>query len=84
MLSLLDTNKDGHIDYDEFLIGVRGQLNPKRQAMVDKAFLKFDKDCSGVITANDIRGVFKADMHPKVQAGQMTPAEAFNEFLGTF
>ena len=28
--------------------------------MIDKAFLKFDKDGSGVITAADLKGVYNA------------------------
>ena len=30
-------------------------MNEKRQAISDKAFLKFDKDGSGVINAADLR-----------------------------
>lgn len=40
--------------------------------MIDKAFLKFDRDCSGVISVDDLRGVYNASMHPKVQRGEMT------------
>ena len=41
-------------------------MNEKRQAMVDKAFLKFDADGSGVITAADLKGVYNCNFHPKV------------------
>ena len=40
--------------------------------MIDKAFLKFDKDGSGSVTAADLKGVFNTKSHPKVQNGQMT------------
>ena len=30
-------------------------MNSKRQALVDKAFLKFDKDGNGVINASDLK-----------------------------
>ena len=52
--------------------------------MVDKAFLKFDADGSGEITAADLRGVYNTDMHPKVQSGEMTQDEVFLEFLQSF
>ena len=52
--------------------------------MVDKAFLKFDRDGNGVITANDLRGVYNASMHPKVQKGEMTEDQVFQEFLSNF
>jgi Ca2+-binding EF-hand superfamily protein len=37
--------------------------------MIDKAFLKFDKDGSGSIEASDLKGVFGVQMHPKVISG---------------
>lgn len=52
--------------------------------MVDKAFLKFDADGSGVIEAADLKGVYTASMHPKVQSGEMTEDEVFLEFLANF
>lgn len=68
LLDYIDTNKDGTVSFDEFLVAMRvkllglrgkkikkGQLNSKRQALVDKAFLKFDKDGNGVITTADLK-----------------------------
>ena len=52
--------------------------------MVDKAFLKFDNDGSGVIEAADLKNVYTASMHPKVQSGEMTEDEVFLEFLANF
>ena len=77
-MQLLDTNQDGKLDFDEFLKGIknrkiikgiRGKPNARRQAMIDKAFLKFDKDGNGVITSIDLRGVYNCKAHPKVQNG---------------
>ena len=84
LFGYFDRDCDGTINFDEFLIGIRGELNPRRQAMVDKAFLKFDKDGNGYIDANDLRGVYNASMHPKVQRGEMTEDQVFAEFLGSF
>ena len=80
----MDTNKDGCVDYDEFLVGIRGKLNSKRQALVDKAFLKFDHDGSGKISAADLKPVYNTSMHPKVISGEMTDDEVFLEFLSCF
>eukprot|EP01017_Pseudomicrothorax_dubius_P046382 TRINITY_DN8164_c0_g1_i2.p1 TRINITY_DN8164_c0_g1~~TRINITY_DN8164_c0_g1_i2.p1 ORF type:complete len:194 (-),score=74.01 TRINITY_DN8164_c0_g1_i2:152-733(-) len=84
LFALLDVNRDGTIDFEEFLVGIRGRPNQRRMAIIDKAFLKFDKDCSGVINAKDLRGVYNARAHPKVQAGRMTEDEVFLEFLANF
>merc|ERR1712037_786013 len=84
LMALFDTDGDGHVNFDEFLVGIRGSLNAKRQAMVDKAFLKFDADGSGEITAADLRGIYNCSMHPKVQSGEQTEDEVFLEFLANF
>ena len=84
LFGYFDRDCDGTINFDEFLIGIRGELNARRQAMVDKAFLKFDRDGNGYIDCNDLRGVYNASMHPKVQRGEMTEDQVFAEFLGSF
>merc|ERR1712045_483069 len=84
LFGYFDRDCDGTINFDEFLIGIRGELNARRQAMVDKAFLKFDKDGNGYIDSNDLRGVYNCSMHPKVQSGEMTEDQVFAEFLGSF
>mmetsp|Transcript_30016 Transcript_30016/g.39870 ORF Transcript_30016/g.39870 Transcript_30016/m.39870 type:complete len:195 (+) Transcript_30016:71-655(+) len=84
LMQLFDLNGDGYVNFDEFLVGIRGSLNAQRQAMVDKAFLKFDADGSGEITAADLRGVYNCSMHPKVQSGELTEDEVFLEFLQNF
>lgn len=47
-------------------------MNPRRQAITDKAFLKFDKDGNGYIDAQDLKGVYNCNFHPKVISGEMT------------
>ena len=52
--------------------------------MVDKAFLKFDRDGNGRIEPADLRGVYDTSMHPKVISGEKTENDVFMEFLGSF
>ena len=84
LIEALDTDKDGHVNYDEFLVGIRGKPNERRQAYIDKAFLKFDHDGNGRITTADLAPVFNCDFHPKVQSGEMTAQEVFTEYLSCF
>ena len=51
---------------------------------MDKAFLAFDKTCDGVIDAEDLKGRFSVEKHPKFQSGEMTQDEIFMEFLSNF
>ena len=66
------------------MVGLRGKPNQQRQAMIDKAFQKFDKDGNGYITTDDIRGVYNCKFHPKVQDGSKTEEEVYQEFLANF
>lgn len=84
LLGHFDTDHDGNVNFDEFLVGLRGKLNEARQAVVDQAFCKFDSDGSGVVTASDLRCVYSCSAHPKVISGEITEDEAFLEFLANF
>jgi len=85
LLDYLDLNNDGNVSFDEFLVGVRGKPNEQRQAIIDQAFNKFNRDDSDdVITASDLKNVYDCSKHPKVISGEMTQDEVFTEFLGCF
>lgn len=84
LIDHLDTNQDGFVNYDEFLVGIRGCPNEARQAYIDQAFAKFDVDGNGRVTAADLAPVYNCSFHPRVQAGEMTEEEVFVEFLSSF
>eukprot|EP00727_Mastigamoeba_balamuthi_P012359 m51a1_g7746 putative calcyphosin-like protein (221) ;mRNA; r:23716-24603 len=79
-----DRNKDGSITYTEFLRSMRGTLNDARKAVVKKAFDKLDRDGSGVITVDDVRGVYSVKTNPEVVSGKKSADEVLQEFLGSF
>jgi len=79
-----DFDRSGLIEYDEFLRAIRGPMSAARKAIVMRAFNKMDKDGSGMIDIDDIRGVYTADKHPDVQAGKKTEQQVLSEFLETF
>jgi len=56
LFNYIDINKNGEIDYDEFLRIVRGDMNDNRKKWVALAFKKLDKDGSGVVNLDDLRG----------------------------
>ena len=71
-------------NFDEFLLAIRGRTNQRRQAIIDKAFLKFDKDGTGIIKVTDIREVFNCIKHPKVVCGELSEDQVFAQFLKNF
>lgn len=79
-----DTDNSGHISIDEFVRGVRGEMNPSRVSLVKLAFKALDKDGDGVLRTNDIKGVYSARHHPDVKSGKKSEDEVLGEFLETF
>jgi Ca2+-binding EF-hand superfamily protein len=47
-------------------------MNQNRKKFVAQAFKKLDKDGSGSIDINDIKGVYNAKKHPDVVSGKKT------------
>lgn len=72
------------MNFDEFLTSIRGKPNPRRQAIIDKAFLKFDREGNGYIDVISLRTVFNAAKHPKVVSGEMSQDQVFTVFLKNF
>ena len=84
LFSELDINRNGKIDYEEFLKGVIGEMNDRRKKVVLQVFKIFDKNKNGVIEMDDIRENYNAKSHPEVQSGKKTEEEVLAEFLDTF
>ena len=84
VFGIFDMNKDGTISYDEFLRQIRGDINPKRLELVERAFQKLDKDGSGILEVQDIAGIYNGKKHPAVVDGRKTEEQVLGEFLETF
>jgi Ca2+-binding EF-hand superfamily protein len=59
-------------------------MSKSRILIIDKAFDKLDKTGDGIITVDDLKGVYNVRKHPKVANGKWTEEQAFAEFLKTF
>ena len=79
-----DKDDSGSINYDEFLVGIRGVLSVRRLELVNLAFTILDKDGSGVVDIKDIQGVYSARSHPDVIGGRRTEEEILTEFIDNF
>lgn len=80
----IDRSGDGNVNYDEFLRALKGGLNDRRRAIVEKAFAAMDRDGSGVVTVDDISGVYDASKHPDVIEGKATEEDILVDFLSSF
>ena len=57
------------------------ELNEIRETIVRMAFAKLDKNGSGEITIDDLRGVYDCSKHPAVKSGSKTEDDVLGEFL---
>ncbi|CAG5131809.1 unnamed protein product [Candidula unifasciata] len=84
LFQIFDKDNNGHIDFDEFLVRLRPPMNQNRKNLIYQAFHKLDKTGDGVITIDDLKGVYCADKHPKYLSGEWTKDQVFRLFLDSF
>ena len=84
IFDLFDTNKDGTLNIDEFLMSIRGELNEGRRALIEKAFRSIDQDGNGHLDIEDIKDLYNAKKHPDVIQGKKSEDQVLNDFLETF
>lgn len=59
-------------------------MSQARKDVVMQAFGKMDKTGDGVITVDDLKGVYDTKHHPKYQNGEWTEEQVFNAYLDSF
>ena len=84
IFKFFDEDGGGTITYDEFLFGIRGEMNERREQMVLLAFDVLDKDKSGVVDVDDIVGMYNVEGNLEVLSGKKTKNQVLREFLDTF
>ena len=84
LFDAFDTNHDGTLNIDEFLMAIRGELNEYRTDLVVKAFRKIDKNGNGLLEIDDIKDLYNASKHPDVIQGRKSEDQILMEFLETF
>lgn len=84
LFKALDKDKTGSLNVTEFLLAIRGQINERRQKMIDMAYNVLDKNGNGVITIEDIQSAYNVNHDPDVLAGRLPADSALENFLGQF
>ncbi|KAJ8357688.1 hypothetical protein SKAU_G00204820 [Synaphobranchus kaupii] len=84
ILSAVDKDGGGTIDFSEFLEALRPPLSCSRRAVIAAAFRKLDRSGDGVVTIQDLQGVYDATQHPKLRSGEWSEERVFHSFLDSF
>jgi Ca2+-binding EF-hand superfamily protein len=76
-----DTNKNGEINYEEFVLAFTGEMCERRKRLITILFEVLDKDRKGFVELDDIRNTYNPKNHPDILAGKRTEDEVLAEFL---
>ncbi len=76
-----DTNKNGEINYEEFVAAFVGEMCERRKRLITILFESFDKNRKGFIDIDDLRNAYNPKNHPDVISGKKTEDEVLAEFL---
>jgi|TARA_B110000977_G_scaffold132451_3_gene168719 Ca2+-binding EF-hand superfamily protein len=79
VVDLFDRNKDGNVNFHEFLSTVRGKLNPRRMALVQQAWLRLDKHNDGEVTLEELLDIYDVSQRKEVVDGKMTEMQAIKD-----
>ncbi|XP_064625667.1 calcyphosin-like protein isoform X1 [Lineus longissimus] len=80
----VDKDHSGSIDFDEFLQSLRPPMSQARKSIINRAFDKLDKTGDGVVTVEDLKGVYNVKHNPKYLNGEMDEDQILTEFLNRF
>jgi len=70
VVDLFDRNKDGKINFTEFLNTVRGKLNAKRLELVREAWTRLDKHGDGEVTMDELLEIYDVSQRKEVVDGR--------------
>jgi len=84
LFTMFDKDGSGTVDFDEFLVKLRPPMSNARKTLIHKAFKKLDKSGDGIVTTDDLKGVYSVTKHPKYISGEMTEDQVLLTFLDTF
>ena len=59
-------------------------MSQARKTLIHQAFKKLDKSGDGVVTVEDLHGVYNVKKHPKYLSGEWSEDRCLRQFLDSF
>ena len=59
-------------------------MSNARKNLINQAFVKLDKTGDGIITVEDLKGVYNVKKHKKYMNGEWTEEQCLRQFLDSF
>ncbi|GFN87108.1 calcyphosine-like b [Plakobranchus ocellatus] len=84
LFQIFDKDSSGTIDFDEFLVRLRPPMSQARRNLIHLAFKKLDRSGDGIVTVEDLHGVYSCKKHPKYLSGEWTEDQCLRQFLDSF
>lgn len=71
VFNAFDSNADGTLSVDEFIVAVRGPISAQKDKVILQAFQKLEQ-VFGDVTYDAVRDGYQASRHPDVVSGKRT------------
>jgi len=81
VFTYFDVDRSGYLSVEELMNGLRDDLSPFRQELVNMAFTRLDKTGDGIVTVDDLEQCYDVSQIPAVASGKMTPKQALESFM---
>jgi Ca2+-binding EF-hand superfamily protein len=84
LFAFFDTYGYGYIDYEDFILNIRGPIHPRRRQLISTAWFTVDYNKEGAVDPEEVIGRYDASQHPDVRSGVKSSQEVFRDFLKAF
>lgn len=84
IFAIFDHNRNGVVNFEEFMLTILGELSQYRQNIIRQAFAALDRDQDGQLDFEEIKAHFDPTRHPDVITGTRTVEDCRFEFLDMF